>query len=57
VAARPAAGIGVDLSGEQGGEAAQNRQSGLETLFGIATGLGVDAAYGLVTAAVCEVLR
>lgn len=41
---------GIDLSGEgeDAGETAQNRQSGLGALFGIVTGVGVGIAYGLV---------
>ena len=40
----------VDLSGEGRGddETAQNRKSGLGALFGIATGVGVGPAYGLI---------
>ena len=40
--------MGIDLSGEgQDDGTAQNRKSGLGALFGIGTGLGVGAAYGL----------
>lgn len=46
VAGRLAAKVGIDLSGDDG--ATQNRKSALGALFGIATGLGVGAAYGLV---------
>lgn len=49
VAARLADRAGIDLSGEgEDGETAQNRQNGLGALFGIATGVGVGTAYGLV---------
>jgi len=51
VAGKFAEGVGVDLSGGDGREAAQNRRSGLGALFGIATGLGVGAAYRLVRSA------
>jgi len=47
VARKLAEKANVDLSGGDGEEAAQSRQSGLGALFGIATGLGVGAAYGL----------
>jgi hypothetical protein len=46
VAERLAAKVGIDLSGDD--EVTQSRKSGLGALFGIATGLGVGAAYGLV---------
>lgn len=46
VAERLAAKVGIDLSGDD--EKTQSRKGGLGALFGIATGLGVGAAYGLV---------
>ncbi len=50
VAAKLADKAGIDLpgEGEDTGETAQNRQSGLGALFGIVTGVGVGIAYGLV---------
>lgn len=48
VAGKLAGQVGIDLSGGGGEDKAQNRQSGLGALLGIATGLGVGVAYGLV---------
>lgn len=37
---------GIDLSGEGGKDAAQNRQQGIGALLGYVTGLGVGVVYG-----------
>jgi drug/metabolite transporter (DMT)-like permease len=48
VASELAGKVGIVLSGEgSDDETAQSRKSGLGALLGIATGLGVGAAYGL----------
>lgn len=48
VAGKLAEKAGIDLSGGESDDAAQNRESGLGALLGYATGLGVGAAYGLI---------
>lgn len=49
--------MGLDLAGDGGEDAAENRKSGIGALFGYATGLAVGAAYGALRPTLGQVPR